>query len=149
MKSIYDKFKEYTAIKKKRILTIASFILLAFPFLMSCNSDKDNPTVEEEVEYFVKYEISTTPGGRHQDFLWHLEYPTGNGVGKAQVKNGSKWEASYGPFPKNYEIYLRIANGSTRLPANARIYVSKDNGPFIIKAEHTGADHVLRIKLNF
>ena len=129
---------------------MALFVVMMSASFISCSSDDDDsPSIPEgKTDYYVKYEVSAQNAG-YATITWNLEYSTDKGVGTSTIKDGGKWEATYGPFPKSAEVFLRLSNGSSSYPVNARILVSKDKEPFVIKAEHSGGDHLLEYKIDF
>ena len=102
-----------------------------------CSSDDDKtlPHEDEPVQdvFYVKYEVKMYVPSR---FKMNLIFTTDHGRQSLSTPS-STWEATYGPFKKGDAVSITASTQkSSVLSANyARIYVSKNNSPFGIKAE--------------
>ena len=113
--------------------------LFFLPFVVcSCSSDEeDDKRIVEEHSYYVKYEITAsgyTNFGHSISFALTYTFTTDTGnktVTTGQAKDHN-WEATYGPFKKGKKILLDVSKANRN---HARIYVSRDKEPFVIKAE--------------
>lgn len=109
--------------------------------MTSC--EKDNKDNNEDnttnSEYYVQYEISVSTGFMQRSAIAYLNGPNG-ASNVVDVTHGThSW--TYGPY--KYGNFLRIeipASGLTEFgpsTVTANISVSKDGGPFVIKATKT------------
>ena len=141
----------------KRILCLLMLISTACLF-NSCSKDDDKDVVEvikyvekdqqtnnqvEDTRYYVKYEV--TYKTRWLNDIVNVTIATESGEKKHQIDNGSStgsWEATYGPLKKGFTTYLKFLNQSTYNlnQCHARIYVSREKEPFVIKAEGSGVN---------
>ena len=73
--------------------------------------------------------------------LFPLDVTTVIAVSDNGSSTGS-WEATYGPLKKGFTTYLKFVNQSTYdlNQCHARIYVSREKEPFVIKAEESGVN---------
>lgn len=135
--------------KKIKFISMVLFAIAMNVGFTSCSSDDDSSSIpEEKTDYYVKYEVSARNAG-YAKITWDLEFSTDKGTENATLLDGGKWEATYGPFTKGTKVFLRLSGGSSSYPANARILVSKDKEPFVIKAEHIGGSHLLKYQIDF
>ena len=113
------------------------FLLLTI-ILGACSSDQ-TPDVQQQVphSYYVKYEVKDLTSlhlfrGNHGRKV--IMFTTENGLKSISREPHQNWEATYGPFKKGTTVKLICPSGDwTAL--SARIYVSRDKEPPIIKAE--------------
>ena len=127
------------------------FVLcIAFFSLYACSSDNDN--LSEETRYYVKYEVEA--------YTQHINVPkiitfiteTGKESIELNDKNTHTWEGTYGPVSKGFEAQIICELGKDynyRREFHARIYVSREKEPFVIKAEDTDTSINLTYKIDF
>ncbi|MCR5130626.1 MAG: hypothetical protein K6C10_04085 [Prevotella sp.] len=130
-------------------------LMLALGALMvvSCSKDDDKDVInpdqqeeqqqekEDEVRYYVKYEA--TCKSQHLSVTRTYTFTTENGTQTIQETNSTKtttWEGTYGPVKKGFKTSLKclIGESGSLISCHARIYVSRDKEPFVIKAEGNG-----------
>lgn len=124
------------------------FALTLFLFSMSfvcCSSDdeseQENVSQEEDVRYYVKYEMEMP--SLHINVTKDISFVSENGSETFNTMDKT-WEGTYGPLKKGTKLYLNVVSRSpteysySQTNNHARIYVSRDKEPFVIKAEDTG-----------
>lgn len=147
---------------KRLLLLMMATATLAF---VSCSKDDDDvaqvmPKEQqdqqtdnqvEETRYYVKYEVSY--GTVFRNNKAKVTFMTETGLNTIQI-SGQKgsWEGTYGPLKKHQNISLKLAIDGTdnENSCHARIYVSRDKEPFVIKAEGSGVNTLeLSYKIDF
>ncbi len=115
-----------------RIITIA-FLSILF----SCNKEEKEekeeliPSTTNEDVYYVKYEIS----GRLYFYIDGVSYKTENGFQSQSFSAARSFEETCGPVKKGFSAQIQITQRRGEPSSGAtKIYVSKNNGPFAIKA---------------
>lgn len=121
-------------------ILFSSFILSLL--CLSCSKDDNDPepTIIEDVRYYVKYEVDLT--GSTNNHTYKIEYLTQDGAKLISEKKYGRsfyWDGTYGPFKKNDKVSLSVSTGGT-LKVNARISVSREKEPFAIRAETISGD---------
>ena len=120
-------------------------LLLLFPLVQSCSKDDDNnierPQQEEPTRYYVKYEVTSTT--QHVNVNRVVKFATEKGeesISLEERKNTVSWEGTYGPVQKGFVTSLdcSIPNYTYSSVIHARIYVSREKEPFVIKSEGEG-----------
>lgn len=107
-------------------------LLLVFLISISCQVDRD--------EYYVKYSIDSSTvyiGGKIDLFITNEE-----GIqSEITVNQRELYEVTIGPVSRGFSSYMlaRDAGSNSNLKLYANIYVSKNNGPFALKA-NDGSD---------
>lgn len=114
---------------KKTILLLLSVSL----FLISCE-DRNTPNKgsssnnAHNMEYYVKYSIDIT--GPYQHF-WKISYADVDGIKTSNDENSVKhWTVTIGPVKTGFRASVKNAMGT----GMNKIEVSKNNGPFALKA---------------
>ena len=134
-----------------KIKTFWLFIIMCTIVLCSCGSnDEESPLPQEEEKhvYYVKYEIessyTTTRMWADYSFFQAFSFTTEKGVQSFDdgKKASHQLEATYGPFKFGTYLVLRASQAKYN---HGRILISKDNGPFVIKAESTVYDKDLSL----
>lgn len=119
-------------IMNKSIYKIAFTLLVAGISLssVSCEKESDDEfnSTTTNSEYYVQY--SASAGGMYL-FLENINVTTDKGKLSYDVRTGS-WSQIYGPVKYGFKASISTS-GSDR--AKTEIYISKDNGPFALKAE--------------
>lgn len=134
------------------------FLLMLPLFLLAgCSKEDDNPaddygdkTVDDA--YYVRYEVSmpleNIPSYPHPKEVTYIDEE-----GEQSFKTmESSWSATYGPFRKHTKLYLNVIAGDGVIKVNdwyARLYVSRNNHPFIIKAEDRAEDSASSLSLSY
>lgn len=135
-------------IKLLMLMLIASLACVCF---VACGDSKEDepempnqtetPTQKEEVRYYVKYE--TQMPSKWTNTIKTITFASEKGKQTFNTTEKS-WEATYGPLKKGEKVYLTIKSNSpdeynyVQSYNHARIYVSRDKEPFVIKAEDEG-----------
>lgn len=109
---------------------------------LSCNKDCE---CECENEYnnnthYVKYEAGiASPNGRIVTANIIVDTEVGE-----KTYTAKSFSEVFGPFPNGVKVYIIVSN-NTKYDANtsAKIYVSTNNGPFILKASKSGTNRVV------
>ena len=134
-----------------KILFFGAALLLMFA---SCSKD-DDPAA-----YYVKYEVTfkTQKTGIRVEAYFNTEKSVETMISQTQ-SNNFFWEGTYGPVEKGFltnlacstieeDMYgrMKVYEGEIQ----ARIYVSRDKEPFVIKADQIGVGSVsLNYKIDF
>lgn len=130
-------------------------IILSISFV-SCNKDepnKNNPQQTEDTRYYVKYEIDMP--SKWTNTVKKIKYVSEAGEKTFSTENKS-WEATFGPLKKGDRLYLIIESQNqneydyVQSYNKARLYVSREKEPFVIKAESEGrCDLSLKYTIDF
>lgn len=140
-----------------KYLWITSTLFLLF-LICSCSNDEHTTPQEEEKEekkedtrYYVKYEI--TSNTQHINAIKTITFSTDKGTKTIELtgSKNSEWEATYGPVSKDFVAHLEcsVNNYSYSRNFHARIYISRDKEPFVIKAEDDGKTISLKSTIDF
>ena len=126
-----------------RTLCIVAISLLPF-ILSSCSDDE----VEKGDKYYVKYEITVGDwtGTMDRKNIWSIRCKTESENASFTVEGQTSWEASYGPFQKGDEVFLRVDCTMAKRKINPRIYVCKGGDAYVLKASAT---NVTSANLNY
>ena len=135
----------------KKLLFFGATLLLMF---VSCSKDDDVPEVPvEPVRYYVKYEV--TFNTQHINAPRHINFTNENGSQTISLTNEAKtviWDRTYGPVDKNFVASLdcNVENYQYSSNIHAKISISRDQEPFVLKAERSGTRSVtLQYKIDF
>jgi len=94
----------------------------------SCKKEDEKTTNDE---YYVKYVVKCSQG---RWYVSSFSINTDNGtVGFSNYKSTS-WNQTYGPVKKGFKTFV---TADSSFPT-VEIYVSKNQGPFALKASKTG-----------
>jgi outer membrane biogenesis lipoprotein LolB len=125
-----------------KLLFRITAICLMFFMLLSCSKDESNPTnVASTDEYYVKYQIK---GIGIYNYFSNFSVQTEQ---KSQSFSGyqyNSWTQTYGPVKKGF-----VASVSVQGNVTAEIYVSKNNGPFALKASKSSASTSATYTIDF
>lgn len=110
----------------KKILKIILLLLSVSLFMISC---EERNTPNNSDEYYVKYSITTT---RQYHYFRGVTYADINGMITTKEKESPSrvWNITIGPVKKGFRASIQYNEGGT-----CQIEVSKNNGPFVLKAE--------------
>lgn len=131
----------------KRSLFCYCFVFLFSLIAVSCSTDDD------EARYYVKYEVSFK--SQHINSNRVIKFATENGIQTMNLDQQSSavsWEGTYGPVSKNFTASIECTTDDYMYRSNihARIYVSRDKEPFVIKAENEDSRSIsLSYKIDF
>jgi hypothetical protein len=113
----------------KKILSVLFF--LSIFTLTGCegfNQPNNGGSNQQQDEYYVKYSIDVT--GPYQHF-WKISYADVDGMKTSNEGNSVKhWTVTIGPVKKGFRASVKNAMGT----GMNKIEVSKNNGPFTLKA---------------
>ena len=131
---------------------LLSFLICPFFFIACSSNDEDcNVAEPEETRYYVRYELKTKAQYTNQSST--LRIATEKGIEEQRFHGGNSWEATYGPVKKGFKtsISCSMSGGDSRWTnIHARIYVSREKEPFVLKAEgNDGADLSLSYTIDF
>ncbi len=117
----------------KKILSVLLISLLTFTFT-SCEgfntpNNGGSTSQNSQDEYYVKYSITTT---RQYHYFRGVTYADINGMITTKEKDSPSrvWTITVGPVKKGFRASIQYNEGGT-----CQIEVSKNNGPFVLKAE--------------
>lgn len=114
----------------KRFLSLLSVCLCAV-ILSSCeepNNEGPIETPEDNSFYYVKYETVSFRGTNS------ITINTDTGIKAFSLGPNRAYSETYGPVSKGFEASIKSQASIT-----THIYVSKNNGPFALKASGTGS----------
>ncbi len=123
---------------------------ITIPMTEEGNNDNDK---EEAVRYYVKYEVSFST--QHINASRLIQFTNENGEQSISLTNqiyNVSWEGVYGPIEKSFETSLNCSTPNYEYSSNihARIYVCREEEPFVIKAEGNGTHSLsLHYKIDF
>lgn len=102
--------------------------------LFSCEKEKDStPTTNDDNNdfYYVKYQIS----GKVYFYIDGVSYNTEKGTHSESFSAARSFETICGPVSKNFVARITLTEYRGAPTTNAaKISISKNNGPFAIKA---------------
>lgn len=118
---------------------IVSFLCLV---IMGCSSDEGKVPSEDEHVYYVKYEYYMPLDIGSQAYtsrdVWYISE---NGE-QFITTSKAEWEATFGPVKEGDHLYIWVEAKKGGIRNNveyyAKLYVSCDNGPFVLKSEDRG-----------
>ncbi len=99
--------------------------------LWGCGDDEPSNS-SSNAEYYVKYEATASSGYKYTIF-------TENGP---ESFVGSSFSRTCGPFKKGFKATIIAALGGNSASCNVRIYVSRKNEPFVLKANNSGGEMI-------
>ena len=110
----------------KNKITLLATIIVAL-FIVSCENDNsEDYNSSEKTEYYVRYSVSSTYPYVFSD----VKYADVNGTGSFMNYQTRSWSVTIGPVKKGFNAFVKNENGT----ATDKIEVSKDGGPFAMKA---------------
>ena len=126
------------------------FLMLPLFLLAGCSKEDDNPaddyddkTVDDA--YYVRYEVSMP--------LENIpSYPHPKEVTYIDEEGEQSFKTMESSFRKHTKLYLNVIAGDGVIKVNdwyARLYVSRNNHPFIIKAEDRAEDSASSLSLSY
>lgn len=110
------------------------------------NSNSNNYTnATEKSRYYVKYDVEIST--RWTNTLNTITFVTDKGVQTLTAEGNTNWSATYGPLTLGKIVSLKIIRDDNKDyeyggSNHARIYISKDQEPFVIKAEDSGGKNL-------
>ena len=107
-------------------------LMLSSVLVFSCGkSDDTKPDVEEIKEfYYVKYEASVSTSHIPTTYI---TVNTDSGINEFEV--AKTFEEIFGPVSKDFRAEIDVeSKGAGWAETTARIYISKNNSPFALKA---------------
>ena len=140
----------------KRIVFLLLLLMSATFVFVSCSKDDNEDVVnniEEDTRYYVKYEVKIT--SLHTGVYRTYTFNTENGEQVEKTKNSSRttaWEGTYGPVKKGFlaKFTCKIDGSELDNTCQARIYVSREKEPFVVKAESSGTNKInISYKIDF
>ncbi len=95
--------------------------------LLMASCEKDN------AEYYVKYSIKSA---NFMEYFSDIYYADVHGIVMCEMGHSIRqWEVTVGPVKKGFNAHVQNAVGG----GNNKIEVSKNNGPFVLKASGTNS----------
>ena len=118
----------------KRIYQIVSLLIICLISigLNACGGD-DEPKAPED-SYYVKYELQTS--SRYVFNTVQVEVTTEKGIEVLEVNRN--WDGTFGPFEYGTTLSFKVTMFSGNYNTTSfrgKISVSKNNAPFVFKAE--------------
>ena len=130
--------------------------------LASCSPENDPEILDpeysevqpaEKPRYYVKYEVTFST--QHTNTIKNLIFTTDKGTENKSFTEWTKtksWEGTYGPVDKDFVATLTcsVPDYDYNSEIHARIYLSREKEPFVIKAEGSGKYSLsLQSKIDF
>ena len=114
---------------------ITAAILVILISLSSCNKDKDKVEMGISDEYYVKYVIKG-----NGTYIYFSDFSVNTDQGNVSFSGYQyhSWNQTYGPVRKGFRASVSVGSSVT-----VEIYVSKNNGPFALKASKSGGNSSL------
>ena len=116
-----------------KFLKITMVFLAIFIALSSCKKDETNTTTNDDYndDYFVKYVIIG-----NGTYIYFSDFSVNTGQGNVSFSGYQyhSWNQTYGPVKKGFRASVSIQSSYV----TTEIYVSKNNGPFALKASKSG-----------
>lgn len=138
----------------KKLLILSLIFISAFTLmtLTSCSKDDgDSNFSVEDVRYYVKYEVSFQTEFRNT--VRHVAYTDEKGrhtLTFSELGKEMEWNGTYGPVDKNFVASLNCSTEGNNIDViHARIYVSREKEPFVIKAEGNNAANHKPLSLSY
>ena len=112
---------------------ITTAILVILISLSSCNKDETNTTTNTTTndDYFVKYVIKG-----NGTYIYFSDFSVNTDQGNVSFSGYQyhSWNQTYGPVKKGFRASVSVGSSLVTV----EIYVSKNNGPFALKASKSG-----------
>jgi hypothetical protein len=122
-----------------KILRITSLILSIFIILSSCKRDEVKITTTDE--YYVKYAIK---GNGTYNYFNKFSVNTDKGNVSFGGNQYRSWNQTYGPVRKGFRASV-TSDGLVTI----EIFISKNNGPFALKASKSGSQSSVSYTIDF
>lgn len=103
---------------KNYLYAVLAVLATTFLLFTSCSTDDER--------YYVKYEVISS--STIQSIVCKSE-----GGLKYFSQEGTKWEITFGPYEKGDKVSISASNSGNDI--QARIYISIEKEPFVLKAE--------------
>ena len=112
---------------------ITTAILVILISLSSCNKDKDKVEMGISDEYYVKYVIKG-----NGTYIYFSDFSVNTDQGNVSFSGYQykSWNQTYGPVKKGFRASVSVESSLVTV----EIYVSKNNGPFALKASKSGGN---------
>ena len=114
---------------KKIISALVAFVTLFC--ITSCSNNQDDDALEPEPQsiYYVKYVAHAYNIVGITSHTYEVASPDGYKT----IESRAEISETYGPVKKGFTAAVKVKHGGQH--NYCKIYVSKDNGPFALKAE--------------
>ena len=125
-------------------------VLVIFTLLLTFTAC-DNGNGKDNDTYYVKYETSMT--SIYIIKKSYIKISTENGI--KNIETSPAFSETFGPVSKGFlaslETYLDVSSSLVQTSVTARIYISKNSEPFVLKAFDTSACPMSNnpIKINY
>ena len=112
-----------------KFLKITTVFLAIFFTLSSCEKDETEATTNDD--YFIKYVIKG-----NGTYIYFSDFSVNTDHGNASFSGYQyhSWNQTYGPVKKGFRASVSVQSSYV----TTEIYVSKNNGPFALKASKSG-----------
>ena len=110
---------------------ITTSILVILIALSSCKKDETNTTTNDD--YFVKYVIKG-----NGTYIYFSDFSVNTDQGNVSFSGYQykSWNQTYGPVKNGFRASVSVKSSLVTV----EIYVSKNNGPFALKASKSGGN---------
>lgn len=133
--------------KNIKVLSLALGISFCLFAILSCSKEDteeaiSNTAPKEQIRYYVKYEISTNAVFSNLERILNIKTDSGIQTISLDGNYSMDWDCIYGPVNNDFNAHLEcIIPGkysSNHCSIHARIYVCREEEPFVIKKEYIG-----------
>lgn len=111
-------------------------------FVSSCTAESVlDKEAEESARYYVKYEVQFTTQHTNTEKIVSFQTETGPmEISFTEWTKTKSWEGTYGPVDKDFVAYIKCSVPDYKYDSeiHARIYISREKEPFVIKDEGYG-----------
>lgn len=128
-------------------------IILGLMLFASCSTEDTPDSSDDLALYYVKYEVTFKT--KHVNTEKIIRFKTENGkerISFTEWKSSIYWDGTYGPVDKNFRPFISCVVPDYKYASeiHARIYISREKEPFVIKAEGDGEYSLsLETKIDF
>ncbi|RZK10140.1 MAG: hypothetical protein EOO46_11695 [Flavobacterium sp.] len=117
----------------KKILKITAVCLAIFITISSCKKNETETNTNTNDDYYVKYAIT---GNGAYIYFSDFSVNTDQGNKSFSGYQYKSWTQTYGPVKKGFNTSVSVKSSLVTV----EIYVSKNNGPFALKASKSGGN---------
>lgn len=116
-----------------KLIKVLFYLFIAGTFIFGCKKEQTENTTTSD-EYYVKYSIA----GNGAYILFNkFTVATDRGTSSFSGYQYRTWTQTYGPVSKGFKASVSVESQYVKV----EIYVSKNNGPFALKASKSGTSN--------
>lgn len=141
---IMNNKKELKSTQSRLIQRLAWALILTFGIVsFGCQCDCE----EDADEYYVKYEVYSSTMYSHLTILTTVNNEKNSDV-SFTFDAGTQWETIIGPVQKGFDATLGVSVETETL-IHLKIYVSKNDSPFAVKANDSNDTYRTSVQLSY